>query len=926
MRHLSRGPFGAVSHMAMVTALSASAIVLLASEAMGQSKDEIVFNIPSGSLAQALVAFGSQSGTQISYESSIAAGKTFSGMRGSATREQAVSRILQGTGLIYGFAGTTNVLIERPTASAGKKDDKATDGTIVLDPITITGNSANTKIDATYSSARSSTYITQEKIEQFRGTSTGDFLKGQAGILTGDNRNSGAVDINVRGMQGFGRVPVVVDGAQQQNTVYRGYSGVASRNYIDPDMIGGVEIVKGPSAGVYGVGATGGVAIMRTLTADDIIKEGEDMGWRVRGSMMGNTSSPPADDTPGGLRPFEKSYITDCNWDCGPVKVPDEVLNTDVSTLGGPAGMDRPAFLKPTSGSGSVAFAKRWEGLEVVGAYSRRKIGNYHAGKRGDTPGKIVTETRDLVSRGWPGQPDQWTQYTDVKVDGLTRYRAGEEVLNTSQDNKSYLLKSKLTLDGGHTFDVGYMKYKSEFGELMPSVMLWIGGALQAPLSEVEVDTYTARYNWKPDDSDLINLTANLWHTKTETQIRTPYKFGTPDQPMDFPSGYWDVAKRTGFDISNESIFDTRWGDVTLNYGGSYTYETLAPPDDFDELKDTVKMFEAARDGWRKETSAFVSGEWKPIEWLKFDGALRYTKTHSHDNTKQQIVGPDYDYANARWVNNDDRNSGFAPIVATTIEPIDGLQFYARYAEAIRSPSLFESTSGFSFSPDPITGIKPEHAKNWEFGANLKMDSVFDTGDELRFKAAYFNNNIENYLTRGFNARKGYDVTMRNLKHARFKGIELSGRYDMGSFYAEASGIYYTDTEFCSEESVQGRNCFADGTSSGFGQLHVPPKQTGSVILGMRMFEDALNIGTRISYTGKRPADLLTIPNGSQTTMVTWSQYTLVDLFGSYKINEDTTFDFSVDNLTDVYYMDALTLGLMPSPGRTFRAGLTAKF
>ncbi|MBX8802369.1 TonB-dependent receptor [Ochrobactrum sp. MR28] len=51
-----------------------------------------------------------------------------------------------------------------------------------------------------------------------------------------------------------------------------------------------------------------------------------------------------------------------------------------------------------------------------------------------------------------------------------------------------------------------------------------------------------------------------------------------------------------------------------------------------------------------------------------------------------------------------------------------------------------------------------------------------------------------------------------------------------------------------------------------------------------------------------------------------------MDIFASYKINEDTTFDFNIDNLTDVYYMDALTLGLMPSPGRTFRASLTAKF
>jgi hemoglobin/transferrin/lactoferrin receptor protein len=65
---------------------------------------------------------------------------------------------------------------------------------------------------------------------------------------------------------------------------------------------------------------------------------------------------------------------------------------------------------------------------------------------------------------------------------------------------------------------------------------------------------------------------------------------------------------------------------------------------------------------------------------------------------------------------------------------------------------------------------------------------------------------------------------------------------------------------------------------------------------------------------------------GGYTTVINWKKYTLVDLFASYKINESLNLDVAVDNVTDVYYMDALTLGLMPSPGRTFRANLTATF
>ncbi|WP_216073744.1 TonB-dependent receptor plug domain-containing protein, partial [Acinetobacter baumannii] len=67
------------------------------------------------------------------------------------------------------------------------------------------------------------------------------------------------------------RVPVVIDGSLQQSTVYRGYSGVAGRTYLDPDLIGEVTIEKGPSASADGVGATGGLVRVETVGAKDLI-------------------------------------------------------------------------------------------------------------------------------------------------------------------------------------------------------------------------------------------------------------------------------------------------------------------------------------------------------------------------------------------------------------------------------------------------------------------------------------------------------------------------------------------------------------------------------------------------------------------------------------------------------------------------------
>lgn len=909
--HMRRG---LLASLMTNTALCLAVVpALMPKTAYAQTTQTHRFNIPSQPLNRALRLLADQSGIQLAYQTSVASGTTSPALSGAMTSEEALARLLNGSGLSYGFTGVNTVTIrsKEPTLP----QTMSAEGTTLLDTITVTTGLGATLADAPYQTAGSSNYISEKEIERFRGASVGDFLKGTPGVLSGDNRNSGAVDINVRGMQGFGRVPVVIDGAQQQNVVYRGYSGVASRNYVDPDMIGGVMIEKGPTTGVYGVGATGGLAVMRTLEADDIITGDKSWGVRVRGSVMSNTSSPPPEGTTGGIYGYsDKSYRTDCSWACNPVVAPETLPN--INDYMSPTGMDRPAFLEPTSGSGSVAFAARWENAEIVAAYTRRKTGNYYSGTHGDVP-----EIERIVERV-PATRGRWVENTVFRLTGLNRYRGGEEVLNTSQDNTSYLLKGKMTFEGGHSLKLGYMRYNSHFGELMPSVIVRGEGVVQAPLSEVTVNTFTSRYEWNPDNTDLINLTANLWHTNTETQILTPYEFFG----IDMSDGYWDIAKRTGFDLSNKSLISTAWGDVTLNYGGSYTYETLAPPDDIDLGASGVTALQTTRDGWRREASGFVASEWKPQDWLKLEAALRYTWSHSYDNNPERIVRTD------TYMNNDQSNSGFAPVFAVTVEPIEGIQFYSRYAEAIRSPSLFESTSGWSFGAAPTLNVKPEHAKNWEFGFNVLEDDVFTSGDKVRFKAAYFNNTIDNYLTRttqtvteGANVPS---VAMRNLKYAKFRGFEASAEYDNGRFFTQASGIYYKHMEFCTkeEEIYSIIACRPGGVSNGFAQLHLPPKMTGSITLGTRWFDEKLELGGRVSYTGKRATDTSSANSGFYTAAVNWTSYTLLDLFGSYKINDKTTFDFAVDNATDVYYMDALTLGLMPSPGRTVRASLTAKF
>lgn len=74
---------------ALIAALLATTAVIGGSavpQSQALAQAQTSFNIPAGPLNRALAAFGRQSGIQLSYEASIASGKTSPGIQGHASR------------------------------------------------------------------------------------------------------------------------------------------------------------------------------------------------------------------------------------------------------------------------------------------------------------------------------------------------------------------------------------------------------------------------------------------------------------------------------------------------------------------------------------------------------------------------------------------------------------------------------------------------------------------------------------------------------------------------------------------------------------------------------------------------------------------------------------------------------------------------
>ena len=841
-----------------------SMAVLLPAGAQVASAQEraasVRYAIPAGPLPQALNRFADASGLQLVYDAATTRSLRTGGFSGPGTTADALSGLLAGTGLSYSFTNANTVTITDRVAAA-HDGSVAADGSLVLDTISVTGGGGGAfSPDTPYQTAGSSTYVSGEQIERFRGTSPGDMLRGIPGVQTGATHEKGAIDVNVRGMQGMDRVPVIVDGTRQSQTIHEGYSGVASRTYLDPDIIGRVTIEKGPSASPDAVGATGGVARMSTIDAHDVLLDGKNYGIRLKGGFGTNTKSPPAPGTMGGLKLNGTDY-----WD---------------------GNFDRPAFLDPAAFNGSIAAAAHNENFEVLAAYARRKQGNYFAGTRGDT--------------------------------GISPLRHGEEVLSSGFDNATLLLKGKVTLDGGHTLDLSYMNFKSDYAEYpWPGLTSLAGGLFQNVPSRADVDTWKAGYRFDPEDNDLVDFRLNAWMTDTELGQR--FRFAYPTAPaVELLRAFDSRSRRYGVDADNTSAFQGWLGDFTLRYGASFSYEDLT------QVQHDTGYYLGApigvltypgRSGNRKEASAFVSSEWRPYDWLKFDAALRYTRAQTVDDCVDAAasLGDGYCFGNMD-------TDGFAPIAAVTLEPWDGVQFYARYAEAIRPPSLFESTAGGSFMAGSFD-LKPEHARNWELGFNFMRDDVVVSGDRTRFKLAYFDNNITDYLTRRPAGQPTF--VLYNLDHARFRGLELSAEYDSGRFFGTLGYTRYLSTEFCGDEqtgSGLSYRCNAGGLGSNFVGLHLPPRDSLSITAGLRLLDEKLTVGGRITHSGQRVVESI----GSDAAA--YAPHTLVDLFASYDVNENFKLDVGVDNLTDRFYISPLSILPKPGPGRTFRLNMTAKF
>ncbi len=557
--------------------------------------------------------------------------------------------------------------------------------------------------------------------------------------------------------------------------------------------------------------------------------------------------------------------------------VADNAMSPDVLATGQRSG--RGDLFDFESGYGNIAGAAKGDHFEVLAAYGRRKAGNYSAGSKGEagsfTPVSGGRGSKDLAEA----------------------FSRGDEVPNTSFDTQSALVKGAVFNDE-HRLDVSYGYYDSEYGEMwLSDVGATSDRQKQKPLNSVTSNRFVANYAYDPA-SNLINFKLNAWSANAdETQYLAA---GSGFSRSFIKTQTW------GVDFNNSSLFTGAWGELSWRYGASYAAEDTDPADG--EVIIGV-------DGTRKISSLFTNLTYKPTHWLTVGADLQHVRYDMKGDALGNSFTPGT-FEPVFGVRGDGAKT--LPGASVTVEPWKGLQIFAKYAEGYRPPSIRELSNPFVTFVNP--NLKPEEAQNWEVGVNaLRNDTLFED-DKLSFKAAYFNNTYKNYIVRSLNYSLGSWIT-DNISKAKFEGVEIQLNYDMGRAFANFAYTHYTKADFGCPAYARPTECEGGSYSQDYAVFNMPPESMVSLTLGARFLEERIVVGGRMTYVDERKGG-----PAAGLRSVTWNEYAVFDLFGSYKVNDHVSMNASLENVTDRFYMDALNTTAMPAPGRTFRLGVTASF
>ncbi|CAI0692608.1 TonB-dependent receptor domain-containing protein [Serratia proteamaculans] len=288
------------------------------------------------------------------------------------------------------------------------------------------------------------------------------------------------------------------------------------------------------------------------------------------------------------------------------------------------------------------------------------------------------------------------------------------------------------------------------------------------------------------------------------------------------------------------------------------------------------------------------------------------------------------------------KEHGFNPAVMLSAQVTPWLQPFVSYNKSMRGPNIqevfFANSGGQSMNPF----LKGETAETYQAGFNANAHDLLFKQDSFQLKAVYFESKIKNYISsqsymvcsnrqkcnRAQTSQEEWDnadvnVAMTMYSNAyepvRSRGVEVEAMYDAGFAYTKLS----LSKEHTSQPTNQASNVFGAGDISELPELYF------TLDTGVRLLDEKLTLGGLVKYTGKavRLSPDANVDENEQLLKEPAPHIpTVIDLYSTYQFNRNLLLKFSVQNLMDKDYSDALNkMNAMPSQSRDSSPTNTAR-
>ena len=842
------------------------------------------FDVPAQPLNRAIYALAAQAGIDLLVGDAQLQGRSSAGISGRYRISAALDLLLEGSGVGYRHSqppGST-----RASVRLYQLPQQAGD-VLSLAPSEVWATAAD---DWIYETPRSVSIIGREQLDRRPARHAADMLEQTTGVYSSVSQQDPALSVNIRGIQDYGRVNMNIDGMRQSFQK----SGHGQRNgtmYIDPELLSGVTINKGPSSGQGGAGAAGGITTFSTYNASEFLEPGKEIGGRL-------------------------------------------------SVTGGDNGTH---FI----GSGMLALGDE-RGDILIGA-SERHLGNYQPGQHGDISGIRISDLMSDAAR------EQFLDRVKSEVlysNYTMRSQIAKFGLNLPADQRLQFSYLQTLVDSpnagvlGNTDPAWNYAGKSSVKarnlaldySLRPADSSWLD--LKAKLYYVDTD----------DDSDVVSRTLSY---QIDTRVQT-YGLQL-DNTSYLVSGQGDhqLSVNYGIDLFRDKASSDSTREVASNVTPTGERDMSSLFASLDYAYDDWLTLQAGLRYDRYHLRGETGLTYKKIPytqanpctarsilqcptvsaWMPFDVDREQGKLSP---TLAIGIKPGLDWLELF------ANYGKAWRPAATTESL--ATGSAHTSDTLFPNPFLEPERSRSWEVGVNTLSRDLLRQGDRLAVKLAwFDSKIDN---------YIYQAINRCLP-GFNGcNLGYAAYVNNQAEMRFRGLEFQLNYDAGFAYADLTWTRMIgENEFCStmrylgggttvgggrgnyyEEELDDANNSNCLMAQAFTSTQQRPGDRGSLTLGGRAFDQRLDAGVIIRYTPGYQSDLRVNNQGSSyignVYNADWEAYTLYDLYASFKVSDSLTVRGAVENLTNVAYVTqygdylSYTLGR----GRTVQGTLEYRF